>query len=185
MNQQELTQALESLRQEVHRLTADLRALQHPQGRVFVATRDSNAGAFTEQIPLADASDLQDLDSSTARSALDADTGLTLINLPPGVVPVLQYINGDNNAYVVLSVLCNIPVIVSLAAGSNGNQTTAATWTYDVTDVASNPIASALAPSWQRAKGKKVAATHGFGYYDPTGTFVLESVDEVDDTGHC
>ncbi len=185
MNVAELTQALESLRQEVHRLTADLRALQHPQGRVFVATRDSVAGAFTEQIPLDDASDLQDLDSATARSAVDADTGLTLINLPPGAVPVLQYINGDNNAYVVLSVLCNIPVLVSQVGGSNGTTSTAATWTYDVTDVASNAIDTALAPSWQRAKGKKIAATHGFGYYDPSGTFVLESVDEVDDTGTC
>ncbi len=85
-----------------------------------------------------------------------------------------------------LSILCNIPVTVSVAAGSNGTQSTAATWTYDVFDVASNPITSTpLAPSWQRAIGKKVSATKGFGYYDPSGNFVLESVDEVDDTGHC
>lgn len=78
-----------------------------------------------------------------------------------------------------------IPVLVSQVGGANGTQTTAATWTYDVTDVSSNAIASALSPTWARAVGKKVAASHGNGYYDPSGNFVLEQVDEVDDTGEC
>jgi hypothetical protein len=78
-----------------------------------------------------------------------------------------------------------IPVLVSQTGGANGDQTTAATWTYDVTDVQSNPIDTGLSPSWQRAVGRKVAASHGNGYYDPSGNFVLEQVDEVDDTGVC
>ncbi len=185
MNLADLTQSVQTLQQEVYRLSRLVSALQHPQGRVFVATRDSAAGAFTEQIPLDDASGLQNL--TDGRTTVDADTGSTLINLPPGVVPVLQYPNGDKAAFVVLSVLALIPVKVSVASGSNGTQTTKATWTYDVTNVDDSAIpgATGLSPAWAREEGKKVAATQGTGYYGSSGTFVLWQVDEADGTGHC
>ncbi len=184
MNVADLSQSVQTLQQEVYRLMRQVMALQHPQGRVFVATRDSDAGAFTEQIPLDDASDLQDL--TDGRTTEDSDTASTLIRLPSGTVPVLQYPNGDKPAFVDLSPLGLFPVNVAVHAGANGTQTTKATWTYNVTDLDGNSIGTVgMSPIWARENGYKDSATHGTGYNDSGGAFVLYQIDEVDSTSGC
>lgn len=124
MNSDEIIHAIEALQQELHRLTNDIRELQHPQGRVFVATRDSDAGAFTEKIPKEDGSQLQAL--SNGRTAGAGDTGMTLIKLPAGAVPVLMFPNGPTAAYVDLSPPgCNpdASAVVTLGPEGEGSET--------------------------------------------------------------
>ncbi len=74
-------------------------------------------------------------------------------------------------------------VTVAQSGGTNGNLTTAPTYTYNVTNLAGTSIGSALAVLWARPKkGAVTAATHGFAFYDASGTLVLALVDEVYNT---
>ena len=123
MNERELTQLVENLNSEVARLRADVRALQRPQGRLFVASRDDDGG-FVEQIPLEDASDMHALEDG--RTTAPEDDGMTLIRLKAGLAPVLAYPNGDNQAYVDLTPAgCNPDNhdIVTLGPEGEGSET--------------------------------------------------------------
>lgn len=81
------------------------------------------------------------------------------------------------------------PVNVVQSGGSAGNSTTACTFTYGTVTNAITSAAitgSGLSPTWARPSiGKMVAATHGTGYYNSSGTFVLYQIDEVDDEIAC
>jgi hypothetical protein len=72
------------------------------------------------------------------------------------------------------------PVDVAQVGGSAGDGTNACSFTYDVTSLDGRTLASGVSPVWARpAIGKMTAATHGDGYYDSDGEFVLYRVDEV------
>lgn len=74
-----------------------------------------------------------------------------------------------------------IPLNLTQATGNDGTDADGpATYTYNAT----NAITGATIPGgpfsveWQRAGGHVTVATHGFGFYDHTGTFHLWIVDE-------
>lgn len=81
-----------------------------------------------------------------------------------------------------------IPVALTQVGGTDGDEATAATWTYDVSDLGGNVIESALDPTAtphnaSREIGLVTAATRGTGYYQVNagGTaieFVLHWLDE-------
>lgn len=78
------------------------------------------------------------------------------------------------------------PVTVSQTGGSAGDATTACSFTYTATDLDANELGTGMSPTWARpAAGAMVAATHGLGYYDSTGAFVLYQVDEQPDVVSC
>lgn len=90
---------------------------------------------------------------------------------------VFEYISSKNGLFA---------VNVSQVGGSAGNASAACSFTYNVTDLDSVLLASGVSPTWNRTSaGKMVAATHGTGYYDSAGDFVLYQVDEVPDVASC
>lgn len=89
--------------------------------------------------------------------------------------------NGSND-----SLFSLFPVNVTQTGGAAGSDSAACSFTYTVNNLDSDQLGTAMSPTWAReAKGKKVAATHGTGYYNAGGTFVLYQVDEVDDVVAC
>ena len=76
-------------------------------------------------------------------------------------------------------------VNLSQTGGSNGNASTAATWTYNVTDVFGGSLGTAMSPEFPRPKGTMTAATVGLGYYNTSGDFVLYQAAEKPGTGSC
>lgn len=76
-------------------------------------------------------------------------------------------------------------VIVDQVGGSDGGETTAATWTYDAEDLDGEPLGSAMTPANQRPTvGTVLPATKGYGYWF-NGAFVLGLVNEVADQEGC
>jgi hypothetical protein len=75
-------------------------------------------------------------------------------------------------------------VDLSQAAGSNGNKTTAASYTYDVTAKNGETLASALTPINDRPNGTATAATAGQAYYTAAGTLFVEAYEKYG-TGWC
>jgi hypothetical protein len=77
-------------------------------------------------------------------------------------------------------------VDLTQTGGSNGTKTTAASYTYTVTDLAGVQLATGASPEKPRENGTKTAATKGYGYYDAAGTFVLAEAWEAPGTvGAC
>ena len=71
-------------------------------------------------------------------------------------------------------------VLLAVNTGSNGTQTTAATFKYDVTKRDGTPLGTDLAVERPRARlGRVTAATKGIGEYDHNGDFVLVEAWEV------
>jgi hypothetical protein len=78
------------------------------------------------------------------------------------------------------------PVALTQTGGSNGSQTTQATWTYTANNLTGDTLGTVLSPQWPRQQnGELNAATAGVGYYDVTGTFVLSIAYEYAPTGPC
>jgi hypothetical protein len=78
------------------------------------------------------------------------------------------------------------PVTVSQTGGSNGNSTTAATYTYTVTSLAGVQLGTAMSPEVPRFMiGTMTAATKGTGYYTSAGVFTLHQVFEVKTASPC
>lgn len=81
-------------------------------------------------------------------------------------------------------------VNLTQTGGSNGTQTTAATWTYTAkvrnADASSGAtLGTGLAPLKPREHGSRTAATIGEGYYDGAGTFILKEAWEPPGTVGC
>lgn len=77
------------------------------------------------------------------------------------------------------------PVDLTQTGGSNGNKTTAATWTYTVNDLDGNELGTAVSPLKVRPNGTMTAATKGIAYYDEDGNLVLYDTNERYGTGGC
>lgn len=108
-------------------------------------------------------------DVVTIRRDVDPDTGDTLWVIiaggsPPGTL---------------------IAVSLSSDGGAIGTQTTASTWTYTATDINGTSLGSMLSPLVARPNGRLNAASYGQGYYNSSGTFVLQYAFEVEGTGGC
>lgn len=77
-------------------------------------------------------------------------------------------------------------VALTQTGGSNGTQTTAASWTYTAKSLdGSVTYGTALSPQRTRWNGSRTAATLGYAYFDNTGTFKLAEPWEPPGTGHC
>lgn len=76
-------------------------------------------------------------------------------------------------------------VNLTQAGGANGNKTTAATWTYNVSDLNHKSLGSNLSPQRPRAWGTAAAATMGMGYHDTSGVFYLAEAWETAGSGGC
>lgn len=72
------------------------------------------------------------------------------------------------------------PVNLTQSGGSNGSAGAVATYTYNATDARTGATISGgpFSVTWARRAGPVTAATHGHGYYDSSGTFVLDTCDE-------
>jgi len=85
--------------------------------------------------------------------------------------------------FVTLASMQMFPVFITQTGGYNGNSTSAATYMYgNVTNLLTNGNISSsgtLQPIWQRPNGEVNIATHGIGYFDPNGNFILFMVDET------
>lgn len=69
-------------------------------------------------------------------------------------------------------------------SGSNGNQTSTPSWTYDITDLNGNSLGTDLTPKKQRRNGYFVSGDGkiGLAYYDETDTIQLFDANEVEQT---
>jgi hypothetical protein len=76
-------------------------------------------------------------------------------------------------------------VTLSQTGGSNGNKTTAASWTYTVTSLAGVQLGTSKSPEWPRPNGTMTAATKGLAYYDNDGALVLSVAFEQPGSGGC
>jgi hypothetical protein len=76
-------------------------------------------------------------------------------------------------------------VALTQTGGSNGTDTTAATWTYTAVSVTGAPCGTAMAPDRPRGFGTFAAATKGVGYYDNSGDFKLADAYETPGTEEC
>ena len=84
------------------------------------------------------------------------------------------------------------PVVLAQSGGSVGDDTTATTWTYDVTDVGGESLSdTALDPVadphvFRRPDvGPMLKATAGLAYYNSDGDLVLTWINEALDAGAC
>jgi hypothetical protein len=80
-----------------------------------------------------------------------------------------------------------LPVNVSQSGGANGTDSAVPTYTYNATEAISgiSITGGPFSVTWGRAKGSVTAGTHGTGFYNSDGDFVLWQVDEVPDTYSC
>lgn len=72
--------------------------------------------------------------------------------------------------------------------GSAGDQSTQCSFTYTVTDIHGNQLATSATPNKQRPTiGKMVSGDGlvGSGYFTASGAFVLQDANETLDTGAC
>jgi hypothetical protein len=77
-------------------------------------------------------------------------------------------------------------VNLSMVAGSDGDEASAPSWTYDVTTLAGgDPIAEAVSPDRPRAFGSYTVAGKGYAYLDETGEVRLAEAWEEPNTGTC
>lgn len=80
----------------------------------------------------------------------------------------------------------NFMVNLTQTGGSNGNKTTAATWTYTAKTLNNaTTLGTVLSPNKPRPFGTQTAATLGVAYYDNTGTFQLAEAYEKPGSGGC
>jgi hypothetical protein len=94
---------------------------------------------------------------------------------------------GVKKAVVSMNLACAFdlfPVNLTQTGGSNGNKTTAATWSYTVNDLASNQLATGVSPTKPRPSGTMTAAGTGVCYYSGA-TLVLWDTNEYPGTGGC
>ena len=79
------------------------------------------------------------------------------------------------------------PVNLTQSGGSNGSASSTASYTYNATDAfTGNSISGGpFSVTWNRRNGLVNAATHGTGYYNSSGTFVLWEADEQIQTDTC
>ncbi len=81
------------------------------------------------------------------------------------------------------------PVTVTKTAGSDGDDSSAASWTYTAEDLDGNELGTALSPENQRPTvGSVTFGTKGYGYFkNNSGTpqFVLGIINEVPDAEAC
>ncbi|MDE2101256.1 MAG: hypothetical protein KGL39_28680, partial [Patescibacteria group bacterium] len=78
------------------------------------------------------------------------------------------------------------PVTLTQSGGSNGSQTSAATYTYIVKSISGTTLGTTgttpIQPTWARDFGSVNTATHGTAYYDDSGNLVLYQADETPTT---
>lgn len=74
-------------------------------------------------------------------------------------------------------------VNLSQTGGSQGNKTTAASWTYTATSLEGATLGTGLSPEWPREPGRRTTAVAGMGYFDSSENFVLSVAFEVRLTG--
>jgi len=84
------------------------------------------------------------------------------------------------------------PVTLAQSGGSQGDEQNPATWTYDVTDPATEEsLATGVDPvssphKWQRpGVGQMIAATFGYAHYDKDDKLVLGWINEMVDQEAC
>lgn len=142
-----------------------------------------------------------DLDLSKLYSNKGSGSDDCYVMVPgTGSVPPDSYIFGDFQGLAVPSdgslpvrpvILAGIPAglfVVSLTqtGGSNGTQSTAASWTYTAKSLDGNiTYGTTLSPKRTRANGTATAATLGTGYFDNTLAFQLYEALEYPGTDHC
>lgn len=76
--------------------------------------------------------------------------------------------------------VCLVPVDVETDGGSDGDAENPPSYTYTARDLAGNTLGEEMSPVWGRSSGSFEPATHGTGYWDSDGSFVLYQVDEVE-----
>jgi len=106
------------------------------------------------------------------------------------VAAPLRLCNGPGGKTLSIAMPRKIPgllFVVNLTqnSGANGTNTTAATWTYNVTDLAGKSLGTNLSPQRPRAWGTAAAATMGMGYFDTSGVFYLAEAWETAGSGGC
>lgn len=79
-----------------------------------------------------------------------------------------------------------IPVMLTQTGGSDGDGTTACSWTYTVTHAISGTVLGTnVAPSHNRNKVKTTKATTGWAYYDSDGNLKVNVTDELPNFSGC
>jgi hypothetical protein len=75
-------------------------------------------------------------------------------------------------------------VALTQTGGSNGTQTTAASWTYTMKNENGETLGTGVSPATTRPNGTQVAATYGSARWNGS-TWILVSLNEVYGTGTC
>lgn len=105
----------------------------------------------------------------------DLQTGVLIAENTDGL-PVLVVKRSVGSTFV---------VNLEQTGGANGDQTTAPTWTYTVTNLLGRELGTVVSPQRPRTAGLFTAATKGYGYYDEDHAFQLAEAWETPDTWAC
>lgn len=207
---------LGKLEKDLGKLRADVTELNHPVGRILFASGvglptgstlapGSTVVGIQEQIPFiyGDA-ETGTLGFSAGPRSVSADDMAAMALSPfaydfynnEEVVPYIEIRVGNRYAYVRMSPpprLGLFPVALARDGGSNGDESTAATYTYHVTGLLEIIELPGVSPVVARPIGFLIDATWGLGYYAPrvdgqppgSEDFVLLYAFEIPDTDAC
>jgi hypothetical protein len=168
---------IKDLQQQVSRLAAQLSKLTGPFPRLFLAKDGDAEGQWQEQTVY----DGSIVEFTQGRRSDAADHPSNLIDpSEDGAYFVQEYTDVDSGSgklvtrFVKVSAVGMVPVTLTQTGGSNGNQTTAATWTYTANHaLTGKELGTVLSPEWPRPLGAMTAAVKGVGYFDEDGDFQL------------
>jgi hypothetical protein len=148
---------------------------------------DTTGYAFTEQLP----DNAGGWDDGTFTGTRCFDANLNKSYVVGTVLQVRQqgYDANNNPLFQCIGILpgARFEVNVTKTSGAAGTASAACSYVYTVKNQDdSKTLGTGMSPTWGRAGyGKKLVATHGVGYYEPDGTFILAQVDEEPDAGAC
>jgi len=138
-------------------------------------------------------------DEDTERHCAEVSDGVTtaLTAVHRGSAEILWRESGTGEKWAIVRLGPRQPAVtfavdLEQVGGTQGDDTTAASWTYDVTDAASGELlASAVDPTaplhgWQRPSvGQMIAATKGTAHWDNDDELVLDWINEMVDAEAC
>lgn len=154
-------------------------------GRFWAEVTGGSVGAYTWKLMYPDATgDLVAADPAVTGSGLYEANGSHL-ETGQRVEATFAGLDGSSNPlYVCAAAMGMFPVTLTQTGGSNGNKTTAASWTYTAASLSGETLGTSLSPQWPRPNGTMTAATAGLAYYD-SGSVVLAIAFEQPGSGGC
>lgn len=188
---------LSILEADLAKLRADVVQINHPQKWIFFASPRSDAdnSGIEEYVPAANAAGdainwthgnegnrVVDAGADAAAMVTDADDAALVAYMAFRIAPgKFGYVRITPRRLKGL-----LPVALTKTSGSDGTDSTAATWIYTVDGAYDGLHMTGVSPVVARPKGKLIPAEWGIGYYPPGGgNFILLYAFEIPDTDTC